>query len=133
MEWLRETDGVCEAAREICIAEDEASDDLAECKAEDAIDAVRAICIAEDEARDDLAEGKAEDAIDAVRAICMAEDEASDDLAEDKTDDAIDAGVDESKGVDSEGGGSVKPVLASRLQTGQKVLHEVSHESTQAA
>ena len=81
MEWLRETDGVCEAAREICIAEDEASDDL----------------------------------------------------AEDKTEDAIDAGVDESKGVDSEGGGSVKPVLASRLQTGQKVLHEVSHESTQAA
>jgi len=107
MEWLRETDGVCEAAR--------------------------AICIAEEEARDDLAEGKAEDAIDAVRAICMAEDEASDDLAEDKTDDAIDAGVDESKGVDSEGGGSVKPDLASRLQTGQKVLHEVSHESTQAA
>jgi len=68
-----------------------------------------------------------------VRAICIAEDEATDDLTEDKTEDAIDAGVDESKGVDSEGGGSVKPVLASRLQTGQKVLHEVSQESTQAA
>lgn len=107
MEWLRETDGVCEGVRPICIAEDEASDDLAE--------------------------GMAEDAIDAVRAICIAEDEASDDLAEDKTEDAIDAGLDESKGVDSDGGGSVKPVLASRLQTGQKVLHEVSQESTQAA
>jgi len=67
---------------------------------------------------------------EAVRAICIAEDEASDDLTEDKTEAAE---LDESKGVDSEGGGSVKPVLASRLQTGQKVLHEVSQESTQIA
>lgn len=65
--------------------------------------------------------------------ICIAEDEAYDDLIEDRTDDATDDGVDDSRGVDSEGGGSDKPVLASRLQTGQKVLHEVSQESTQAA
>lgn len=70
---------------------------------------------------------------DGARAICIAEDDANDDLTEDKTEDATDAGLDESKGVDSEGGGSVKPVLASRLQTGQKVLHEVSQESTQTA
>jgi hypothetical protein len=47
--------------------------------------------------------------------------------------DATDDGVDDSRGVDSEGGGSDRPVLASCLQTGQKVLHEVSQESTQAA
>lgn len=70
---------------------------------------------------------------EAAREICIAEDEANDDLTEDKTEDATDAGVDESRGVDSEGGGSLRPVLASRLQTGQKVLHEVSQESTQAA
>lgn len=63
----------------------------------------------------------------------MAEDDAKDDLTDDATEDAADAGPDESKGVDSEGGGSARPVLASRLQTGQKVLHEVSQESTQAA
>lgn len=67
------------------------------------------------------------------REINIAEDEANDDLTDDKTEDAMDAGLDASKGVDSEGGGSVKPVLASRLQTGQKVLHDVSQESTQAA
>lgn len=47
--------------------------------------------------------------------------------------DDTDAGLAESKGVDSEGGGSLKPVLASRLQTGQNVLHEVSQESTHIA
>ena len=40
---------------------------------------------------------------------------------------------DESKGVDSDTGGSDVPALASRLHTGQNVLHEVSHRSTQAA
>ena len=69
---------------------------------------------------------------DGLGTICTAEDDNNDDL-EDNTEDAKDAGPDESNGVDSEGGGSVKPVLASRLQTGQKVLHEVSQESTQAA
>lgn len=44
---------------------------------------------------------------------------------------ATEAGVDESKGVHSDAGGSTILVLASRLQTGQKVLHDVSHESTQ--
>jgi len=66
-------------------------------------------------------------------AICIAEDEAYEDLVEDMNEDTTDDGVDNSRGVDSEGGGSDKPVLASRLQTGQKVLHEVSQESTQAA
>lgn len=64
-------------------------------------------------------------------AIRMADDEANDDLTDDNTDD--EAGVDESKGVDSEAGGSPVLVLASRLQTGQKVLHDVSQASTQIA
>lgn len=63
----------------------------------------------------------------------------ADDVAnEDGTDDKLaaedsEAGVDESSGVDSDAGGSLVPVLASRLQTGQKVLHEVSQASTQVA
>lgn len=36
-------------------------------------------------------------------------------------------------GVLSEAGGSSVLVLASRLHTGQNVLHDVNHESTQAA
>lgn len=58
---------------------------------------------------------------------------ADDDLAEDKAEEATDAGLDESNGVLSDAGGSPVLVLASRLQTGQKVLHDVSHESTQYA
>lgn len=67
--------------------------------------------------------------------ICMAEDDASDDLIdEESTEDATeDDGLAESNGVDSEAGGPLVLVLASRLQTGQKVLHEVSQESTQKA
>lgn len=42
-------------------------------------------------------------------------------------------GTPESKGVDSEAGGMLMLVLASRLHTGQKVLHDVSQESTQVA
>ena len=56
------------------------------------------------------------------------------DLKDDSMDDeAKEDGVDESNGVDSDAGGSPVLVLASRLQTGQKVLHEVSQESTQKA
>lgn len=63
----------------------------------------------------------------------MADDDVSD-RAEDKNDeDAREAGVDESRGVDSEAGGSPVTVLASRLHTGQNVLHDVSHESTHIA
>lgn len=63
----------------------------------------------------------------------MADDDAKDDLADDKTEEATEAGLDESSGVDSEAGGSPVIVLASRLQTGQKVLQVVSQESTQRA
>lgn len=64
----------------------------------------------------------------------MADDDASDDLNDDnKEDEAIETGLDESNGVDSEAIGSPMLVLASRLQTGQKVLHVVSQESTQKA
>lgn len=64
----------------------------------------------------------------------MADDDASDDRTDDNTDEeAIEAGLDESNGVDSEAGGSPVLVLASRLQTGQKVLHDVSQESTHKA
>lgn len=64
----------------------------------------------------------------------MADNDAADDLAEDKAEEeATDAGFDESNGVLSDAGGSPVIVLASRLQTGQKVLHDVSHESTQNA
>lgn len=66
--------------------------------------------------------------------IRMADDEANDGLTDDNIDDEeTEAGVDESKGVDSEAGGSPVLVLASRLQTGQKVLHDVSQASTQTA
>lgn len=64
----------------------------------------------------------------------MADDDASDDRTDDNTDEeATEAGLEESNGVDSEAGGSPVEVLASRLQTGQNVLHEVSQESTQKA
>lgn len=60
----------------------------------------------------------------------MAGDDANDDLKDDSVDDA---GLDDSKGVDSDAGGSPVLVLASRLQTGQNVLHDVSHASTHTA
>jgi hypothetical protein len=41
--------------------------------------------------------------------------------------------AEESKGVDSDTGRFDVPLFASRLHTGQNVLHEVSHMSTQAA
>lgn len=63
----------------------------------------------------------------------MAEDDASDDLLDDSTEEATEDGPGESNGVDSEAGRSLMLTLASRLQTGQKVLHEVSQESTQTA
>lgn len=58
-----------------------------------------------------------------------------DDLTEDNTEDeATEAGLDESSGVRSDAGGlSLVLVLASRLHTGQKVLHVVSQASTQEA
>lgn len=59
----------------------------------------------------------------------MAGDDASDDL----NDDNIEEEADESNGVRSDAGGSPVLVLASRLQTGQNVLHEVSQASTQVA
>lgn len=66
--------------------------------------------------------------------ICMAELGGNDDLTEDNIEEeATELGVLESNGVDSEGGGSPVLVLASRLQTGQKVLQAVSQESTQKA
>lgn len=62
------------------------------------------------------------------RPICIG----LDDLADDDMDvDATEAGGDDSKGVRSVAGGSGVAVLASRLQTGQNVLHDVSHASTQ--
>jgi hypothetical protein len=70
---------------------------------------------------------------DDAGAICTAGDDANDDLTDDNTEEATEAGLDESNGVDSEAGGSPVLVLASRLQTGQKVLQEVSQESTQKA
>lgn len=63
----------------------------------------------------------------------MAEDETSDDLADDNAEEAMETGVDESNGVRSDAGSSPVDVLASRLQTGQNVLHEVSQASTQIA
>lgn len=66
--------------------------------------------------------------------ICKAEVDPTEDLKDDSTDeDATEAGFDESSGVHSDAGGSPVLVLASRLQTGQKVLHDVSQESTQKA
>lgn len=65
----------------------------------------------------------------------MADEEANDDLKDDKAADeeANEPGADESSGVDSDAGGSPLLVLASRLQTGQNVLHDVSQASTQIA
>lgn len=64
----------------------------------------------------------------------MADDDANDDLKDDKAaEDVKEPGVDESSGVDSVAGGSPVVVLASRLHTGQNVLHEVSQASTQLA
>lgn len=58
----------------------------------------------------------------------------ADDLNEDRAEeDRKDDEADESSGVLSEAGGSPLAVLASRLHTGQNVLHEVSHESTHTA
>ena len=65
-------------------------------------------------------------------AICMAVDVP--DLKDESIDDeAKEDGLEESNGVDSDAGGSPVLVLASRLHTGQKVLHVVSQESTQKA
>ena len=70
---------------------------------------------------------------DGEGAICIAEDEARDDLTDDtRGEEAKEPRLEESKGVLSEGASPVL-VLASRLQTGQKVLHAVSQESTQKA
>lgn len=64
----------------------------------------------------------------------MAGDDASDDLNDDNIDDEeTEAGLDESNGVRSDAGRSPVLVLASRLHTGQKVLHEVSQASTHVA
>lgn len=59
----------------------------------------------------------------------MAEDEASDDRKEETKEDW----AEERRGVLSDAGGSPVMVLASRLHTGQKVRHVVSHPSTQEA
>lgn len=67
-------------------------------------------------------------------AIWMADDDASDDRKDDDGDEATkEARDDESKGVLSDAGGTPMAVLASRLQTGQNVLHVVSQESTHIA
>lgn len=60
--------------------------------------------------------------------ICITSDDANDDLRDDTED--TDRRLEESNGVDSDAGGSPVLVLASRLQTGQKVLHDVSQAST---
>ena len=61
----------------------------------------------------------------------MAEERTDDDLNEENGVEATDDGLDDSNGVDSDAGGSPLLVLASRLHTGQNVLHAVSHASTQ--
>jgi hypothetical protein len=65
----------------------------------------------------------------------MADDVADeDDLKDDNADDdGMEAGLDASNGVDSDAGGSPVAVLASRLQTGQNVLQDVSQASTHTA
>ncbi|KAG5575710.1 hypothetical protein H5410_055844 [Solanum commersonii] len=68
---------------------------------------------------------------DAPWPICIADDEANDDLRDDNED--KEARLEESNGVDSDAGGSPLLVLASRLQMGQNVLHDVSHASTHIA
>lgn len=66
--------------------------------------------------------------------ICKADDDANEKLTDDKTEDEeTEAGLDDSNGVDSDADGSPVLVLASRLQTGQNVLHDVSQVSTQTA
>lgn len=65
--------------------------------------------------------------------ICIADDDGIEDLNDDNAEEATEAGVEESNGVDSDAGGRPVLVLASRLQTGQNVLHVVSQESTQKA
>nr|GMD51059.1 hypothetical protein Pyn_15134 [Ipomoea batatas] len=62
--------------------------------------------------------------------ICIADDDANDDQTDPNDDRET---LDESNGVDSDAGGSLVLVLASRLQTGQKVLHDVSQASTHIA
>lgn len=61
---------------------------------------------------------------------------AEDDANEDRSDESAEiseAELDDSSGVFSDAGGLPVLVLASHLQTGQKVLHDVSQESTQKA
>ena len=55
------------------------------------------------------------------------------DRKDDDGEDATDEGADDNSGVDSEAGGSPLVVLASRLQTGQNVLHDDSNKSTHCA
>lgn len=64
----------------------------------------------------------------------MADDDASDDLKDDRIEEeSMEPGADERRGVDSVAGGSPLLVRASRLHTGQNVLHEVSQASTHIA
>lgn len=63
----------------------------------------------------------------------MAEDDAIEDLKDDNAEEVAKEAALESNGVHSDAGGSPLLVLASRLQTGQNVLHVVSQESTQKA
>lgn len=62
----------------------------------------------------------------------MADDDSAGDRAQEEAMEEDD-GLGESSGVDSDAGSSPVLVLASRLQTGQKVLHVVSHRSTHNA
>lgn len=67
-------------------------------------------------------------------AMAMGEEAATDEWKEERNDDRIaDDSAVESSGVDSDAGGFGMAVLASRLQTGQNVLQEVSQASTQNA
>lgn len=59
----------------------------------------------------------------------MAEDGASDDLVDETKEEC----AEERRGVLSEARGELVKILASRLHMGQKVLHVVSHTSTQKA
>lgn len=67
------------------------------------------------------------------RLIGLGGDAATVDRKEAKAADSGKAMAEESKGVDSDTGGFDVPAFASRLHTGQNVLQEVSHRSTQAA
>lgn len=74
------------------------------------------------------------DCHEGCRLIVLGEDAATIDRKEDKAVDSAGKGIaEESKGVDSDGGRFDIPAFASRLHTGQNVLHDVSHRSTQAA